>query len=178
MWVIGPPDLEAIPGHSDDQGEGGTSRQRRVIAPLFWAPAPMLEAVKNHMSWETVIARVEMQCHVCVLHGTTLQVHKEPKKRRKYKRWTFQSVESVPFSHKLFQTWPKFDLLSVQSGLDIYFCAIAQLYYALYSWLFFVSMTKTYWIKKNNNWKLLLFMPQRFDKLQFRNEYLKSWKKK
>lgn len=93
----GPPDLEGIPGHSDDQGEGGTSRERRVVVPLFRAPAAMLEAVNNHISWEAVIARVEMQCHVCVMNGTTLQVHMEPKKKKKYiMNIIFQvSVESV-----------------------------------------------------------------------------------
>lgn len=81
VWVTGPPDLEAILGHSDDQDEGGTSREWRVVVPLFWAPAAMLEAVNHHISWEAVIARIEMQCHICVMHGTTLQVHMEPKKK-------------------------------------------------------------------------------------------------
>lgn len=72
------PDLEAIPAHSDDQGEGSPSRKRRVVVSLFRAPAAMLEAVHNHVRWEAIIARVEMQCYVCVLHRTTLQVHTEP----------------------------------------------------------------------------------------------------
>lgn len=88
----GPPDLEGIPGHSDDHGEGGTSRERRVVAPLFRAPAAMLEAVNNHISWEAVIARVEMQCHVCVMNGTTLQVHMEPKKKRKIQEMNISSI--------------------------------------------------------------------------------------
>lgn len=83
----GAPNLEAILGHSDDQDEGGTSREWRVVVPLLWTPAAMLEAVNHHISWEAVIARIEMQCHICVMHGTTLQVYMEPKKKKKkYKK--------------------------------------------------------------------------------------------
>lgn len=76
------PDLEAIPGHSDDQGEGGPSSKRTVVVSLFRAPAAMLEAVHNHIRWEAIVARVEMQCYVRVLHRSTLQVHMEPEKEK------------------------------------------------------------------------------------------------
>lgn len=79
----GVPDLETIPAHSDDQGEGSPSRKWRVVVSLFGAPAAVLEAVQNHVRWEAIVARVEMQCYVCVLHRTTLQIHMEPEKETK-----------------------------------------------------------------------------------------------
>lgn len=65
-------DLVAITADCDEQVEGRASRERRVVLPLFNAPAAVLEGIGNHITRVPVIPWVKVESNVCVGPGATL----------------------------------------------------------------------------------------------------------